>query len=75
MSELIWECTVMYLCVILNAGFKFAFGGHGVPKTSIFGGGSFKAGFNMTGTCNETGWTAHTVHAIESFVRVRRCVP
>lgn len=31
-------------------GFKFAFGGHGVPKTSIFGGGSFKAGFNVTGT-------------------------
>lgn len=31
-------------------GFRMAFGGHGVPKTSIFGGGSFKAGFNMTGT-------------------------
>jgi hypothetical protein len=31
-------------------GFKFGFRGKGIPKTSIFGGGSFKAGFSMNGT-------------------------
>ena len=46
-------------------GFKFAFGGHGVPKTSIFGGGSFKAGFNMTGTSEAI--------ALGVCVRVRSC--
>jgi len=32
------------------AGFRLAFAAKGVPKTSIFGGGSFKSGFNMTST-------------------------
>jgi hypothetical protein len=31
-------------------GFKVAFGGRGVAKTSIFGGGSFKANFAFPGT-------------------------
>merc|ERR1719183_998855 len=31
-------------------GYRMAFGGRGIPKTSIFGGGSFKASFNVTGT-------------------------
>lgn len=30
------------------AGFKVAFGGKNVPKTSIFGGGSYKTDFNVT---------------------------
>jgi hypothetical protein len=30
-------------------GFKVGFGGRGVPKTSIFGGGSYKTEFNVTG--------------------------
>merc|ERR1711871_1019597 len=29
-------------------GFRLAFAAKGVPHTSIFGGGSFKAGFNLT---------------------------
>ena len=29
-------------------GFKIAFAAKNVPRTSIFGGGSFKAGFNLT---------------------------
>ena len=32
------------------AGFRMAFAAEGVPHTSIFGGGSFKAGFNLTDT-------------------------
>jgi hypothetical protein len=32
------------------AGFRFGIGGKGIPKTSIFGGGSFKASFSMNGT-------------------------
>ena len=31
-------------------GFRLAFAAKGVPHTSIFGGGSFKAGFNLTST-------------------------
>merc|ERR1712232_618225 len=31
-------------------GFKIGIGGKGIPKTSIFGGGSFKASLNMTGS-------------------------
>lgn len=30
-------------------GFKVAFAAPGIPKTSIFGGSSYKAGFNLTG--------------------------
>ena len=30
-------------------GFKVAFAAPGIPKTSIFGGASYKAGFNLTG--------------------------
>jgi len=31
-------------------GFKLAFAAPGIPKTSIFGGSSYKAGFNLTGS-------------------------
>merc|ERR1712166_47767 len=29
-------------------GYRLGFAGHNIPKTSIFGGGSYKAGFNVT---------------------------
>merc|ERR1719222_906037 len=31
-------------------GFKVAFAAPGIPRTSIYGGSSYKAGFNLTGS-------------------------
>jgi hypothetical protein len=39
-------------------GFKVAFAAPGIPKTSIFGGSSYKAGFNLT---SSTDWQMVTV--------------